>query len=64
MTVAGDAVCWGGNGNRYGENAPPPGGGPYIAISVSKFRTCALTDIGDIVCWGDIGYDQPAEVGQ
>ena len=33
---------------------PPPG--RYAAISGSNLRSCALTETGEITCWGDISY--------
>ena len=36
---------------------PPPG--PFIAISSSKDRSCAVTEAGVVVCWGDVSYSAP-----
>ena len=35
---------------------PPPG--PFIDISSSEFRSCAVTVAGDVVCWGDVQYEE------
>ena len=51
LTAAGEVDCRGGAG---GPGAPP---GRYLAISVSSNRACALTDTGDIACWGDVRYE-------
>ena len=37
------AFCWG-----RSASAPP---GPFATIGVGEFRTCALTDPGEVVCW-------------
>ena len=48
-------MCWG-RGGSDGEADPPPSRDRYLAISPNDYRTCALTDTGDITCWGDTGY--------
>ena len=38
-----------------GQADPPPG--RYTAISAGAHRTCAVTVDGEVVCWGDTGYE-------
>ena len=71
LTDAGEAVCWAWASRRYDgykEDSPTespyhdeliqPPPGPFTAISASEFRTCALTRAGEVVCWGDVDYEQ------
>ena len=68
LTTAGEAVCWGWaledtkNGfvseNPYRDQLTQPPPGPFIAISASEFRACALTETGEVVCWGDVSYQE------
>ncbi len=69
LTDAGEVACWvwsyekDKSGEVHGtpyEDAltnPPPG--TYIAISSGKDRTCAVTEAGEVVCWGDVSYAAP-----
>ena len=68
LTIVGDAVCWGWvvqeprsgafSENPYRDQLTQPPPGPFIAISASEFRTCALTEAGEVVCWGDTTYEE------
>ncbi|MXZ89809.1 MAG: hypothetical protein F4Z07_13375, partial [Dehalococcoidia bacterium] len=71
LTDAGEPVCWAWESRRYDgykEDTPAespyhdqltqPPSGPFSAISASEFRTCALTESGEVVCWGDVDYEQ------
>ena len=40
----------------YGQTYEPPGS--YRAVSAGEYYTCALSESGKIVCWGD-GYGDP-----
>ena len=68
LNEAGEAVCWAWASRRSKDEEPyknpfhdaliqrPPG--PFIAISASEFRSCAVTEVGEVVCWGDVEYEQ------
>lgn len=63
-------LCWGynsqgqlGNGNTTDQTSPalvPPPGmtGPYVSVHAGLEFTCALTNTGQVACWGDNGYKQ------
>ncbi|OUZ09116.1 hypothetical protein BHE97_11475 [Aeromicrobium sp. PE09-221] len=65
-TDAGTVYCWGYNGfGQLGDGTttdsfvPVQVAGldePVIAITAGVTHTCALTDTGDVYCWGDNGY--------
>ena len=68
LTAGADAVCWAWPSRRYKDEdlersvyenqltKPPPG--PFVAISSSDFRSCAVTADGGVVCWGDVEYSE------
>lgn len=64
IATGGTVYCWG--DNTYGQVGPGEGEGPRVlaptpiaasqpfrAVGVSVDATCALTDAGDVYCWGD-----------
>ena len=63
-------VCWGyngqgqlGNGDTTDQSSPtpvPPPAmtGPYVSVHGGSGFTCALTNSGQIACWGDNDYKQ------
>ena len=69
LTDAGEVACWvwSYEKDKSGEvhrtpyedalTNPPPG--PYVAISSSKDRSCGVTEVGAVVCWGDVAYAAP-----
>lgn len=62
--------CWGkndqgqlGNGDLIGlpypsKVSPPPPYPPFVQISAGGSHTCAVTDTGELYCWGDNSYGQ------
>ena len=68
LNEAGEAVCWAWASRRSKDEEPyknpfhdaliQPPPGPFIAISASEFRSCAVTEVGEVVCWGDVEYEQ------
>jgi len=73
VMIAGGVKCWGyhsqlGNGATIDSSVPvdvlsAPGGAPLAdiqAISANDFQTCALTNTGNVKCWG--GSDTPVDV--
>ena len=67
LTDVGEAVCWGphqlwdGDRTHQSDRPPEPPPGPFTAISVNDSprgsRDCALTEDGEVVCWGDSSYE-------
>ncbi|MCL2824897.1 MAG: hypothetical protein FWD57_12990 [Polyangiaceae bacterium] len=75
ITEAGEIMCWGfnncgqlGNGTTDGywiqhntKPAPVIGfNGKPVAVSAGHEHTCALTDTGEVMCWG---YNQQGQLG-
>ena len=66
LTGDGEAVCWAWASQKYTDEEPyespyhyeltQPPTGPFLAISSSEFRSCAVTEAGEVVCWGDVEY--------
>lgn len=62
--------CWGkndqgqlGNGDLIGfpypiKFSPPPPYPPFVQISAGSTHTCAVTDTGELYCWGNNRYGQ------
>ena len=52
-----------------GARSPPPAeatchgadveGGPFTAASPGTAHYCALTEAGEVICWGDSRFDPP-----
>ena len=70
LTVAGDAYCWGDNGQgQLGDGsytyrpAPVPVGGAirFTALVAGQSHTCGLTPSGSVYCWGYNGDGQLGE---
>ena len=49
------AVCWG--DNRY-EQASPPKGERFVAVSGGSLHSCGIREDGTVVCWGYDNYGQ------
>ena len=68
LTAAGGVLCWGANGGgRLGDGTsearltPTPVSGlgsGVTAIAVGGSHTCALTQAGSVLCWGNNWYGQ------
>ena len=70
LTTGGGVKCWGnntygqiGDGGACGENCRTPQdvsglGSGVSAIAVGGHHTCALTDGGGVLCWGDNTFGQ------
>jgi alpha-tubulin suppressor-like RCC1 family protein len=69
LTARGAAYCWGsnyfgqlGNGSLIDSTTPVvvtvPVGVTFISITVGIYNTCALTDGGDVYCWGSNRLNQ------
>ncbi len=54
---AGDVVCRGANGDW----SPDLAAGNYVAIAVGREHGCALTDAGDVRCWGSLYQQGPLD---
>lgn len=64
----GTATCWGanqfgqlGNGSTEGKSIPTPVvglSGPVTSISTSGYRTCAVRDNGEVLCWGENSHGE------
>ncbi len=83
LLEAGTVRCWGngsdgalgyGNTNTIGDDEDPsaagdvPVGATVVQLSAGWFHTCALTDAGNVRCWGRgnngrLGYGNTANVG-
>ena len=57
LTESGDIYCWGYNGAGQ-TNAPAPGTGPWVWLSVGNDFACALDANGRAVCWGNRNFGQ------
>ena len=72
LLESGDVKCWGigspalgyGNMESIGDDEVPAAvgvvnvGGVTTQIDTGMAHTCALLETGDILCWGDDGFDQ------
>ena len=68
VTAAGQALCWGENGDgQLGNGTIAPStvptavqglGSGVASIATGAYHTCALTVAGGVLCWGDNFYGQ------
>ena len=69
LTDASKVLCWGGNWSGQLGDANPPNpstapvavtglSGGVAAVSAGGSHTCALTDAGGVLCWGNNEYGQ------
>jgi alpha-tubulin suppressor-like RCC1 family protein len=59
--TSGEIVCWG-ELSVFSPLHPPPG--RHTAVSTSGSHVCALTEAGEAVCWGNMGYNAGPALGQ
>jgi alpha-tubulin suppressor-like RCC1 family protein len=70
LTDTGGVLCWGrnrdgqlGDGTRQVRLTPTPAAGltsGVAEVSAGKYHSCALTDAGDVKCWG---YNEEGQLG-
>ncbi|MEA2714802.1 MAG: hypothetical protein QOK27_2763, partial [Gemmatimonadales bacterium] len=74
LAADGTVLCWGDNqGDALGDRqlpypnidsipAPVPGAPAFTKIRAGLYRTCGLTNAGEVYCWGDTFGKNPVRI--